>query len=254
MAITRRVNINTHAEEGYFISMTDMMVGMLFLFIIMLMFFALKFNEAAVEHIDTVKDLVGADDTRKDILTDIKRSMDLQGVSVKIDEENGILRLPESILFDRNKSVLSPQGQDALEKLAASLNRVLQCYTFLPGLDRPQECPASPHSVESIFIEGHTDSDGDDDLNWELSTSRSFHTYQAITSAQEILGRLQNRNRQPILSVAGYGKQRPISTNDTPEGKRQNRRIDLRFIMSPPKSRQVEDIAQKVEDSREILP
>ena len=47
-----------------------------------------------------------------------------------------------------------------------------------------------------------------------------------------------------MLSVAGYGKQRPISPNDTPEGKRLNRRIDLRFIMSPPiVTPQLEDIA-----------
>ena len=38
MGITRQEHVKEHVEEGYFVSMTDMMVGMLFLFIIMLMF------------------------------------------------------------------------------------------------------------------------------------------------------------------------------------------------------------------------
>jgi hypothetical protein len=38
--------------------MTDMMVGMLFIFIIMLMFFAMKFNEAAIKHTATVKEII----------------------------------------------------------------------------------------------------------------------------------------------------------------------------------------------------
>jgi chemotaxis protein MotB len=52
MAISTRERGRGHEEleEGYFVSMTDMMVGLLFLFIIMLMLFALKYQEATVNH------------------------------------------------------------------------------------------------------------------------------------------------------------------------------------------------------------
>ncbi len=226
--------------------MTDMMIGMLFLFIIMLMFFALKFNQAAAQQRKTLKDLVGADDTRKELLKNIKRSMEKEGVSVTLDTENGILRLPESILFDSNKSELSDQGKDALNKLAMSLAKVLPRYTFLQGQDNSGMGPRSPHGIESIFVEGHTDNAGSADLNWRLSVDRAFHTYQALIGAQQILAELQNRNGQPVLSLAGYGKQRPAYPNDTPENKRLNRRIDLRFIMSPPRvTSKLEDIPEK---------
>ncbi len=238
MAITKQTQAQTDHEEGYFVSMTDMMVGMLFLFIIMLMFFALKFNEAAVEHNETVQDLLGSDKTRGEILTEIQRSMEMQGVAVRIDEENGILRLPESILFDRNKSELTYQGMTALQKLAASLEQTLRCYAFLPGMERPYDCAASIHSIESIFVEGHTDSDGDADLNWRLSMERALRTYQALTGVQAVLAQLLNRDGKPILSISGYGKQRPAFPNDTDDSKRLNRRIDLRFIMAPPKAQQ----------------
>ncbi|MGC8493410.1 MAG: OmpA/MotB family protein [Syntrophobacteraceae bacterium] len=250
MGISRQQYVDEHLEEGYFVSMTDMMVGMLFLFIIMLMFFALKFNEAASEHVKTVKDLVGADNTRKDVLNKIKGALKTQGVNVEIDTENGILRLPESILFDTNKSELSAGGREALEKLAKSLVTILPRYAFLPGKDRTETRSRSPHSIESIFIEGHTDSTGDANLNWRLSMDRAFNTYQALTEAQEILGQLQNRSGQPLLSIAGYGKQRPIASNETVEGRSRNRRIDLRFIMSPPLvTPQVEDILKNGRDA-----
>ncbi len=246
MAITRVHRDQGGEEEGYFVSMTDMLVGMLFLFIIMLMFFAMKFNEAAIVHRETVQDLISADETRKDILEDIGRSLKMQGVAVVIDTENGILRLPESILFNVDKSVLTPQGSQALEKLAASLAHVLPCYSFAPGLGRPANCPASTHSVESIFVEGHTDSTGDDEHNWRLSTDRAFHTYQDLIQSQQDLASLQNRDGHPVISIAGYGKQRPAFPNDTVEHKSQNRRIDLRFIMSPPKAGQIEDKKREV--------
>ncbi|MEO5334925.1 MAG: hypothetical protein H7839_23170, partial [Magnetococcus sp. YQC-5] len=60
MAIRRRHIPVNQEDEGFFASMTDMMVGMLFLFILMLMFFALKFNEAAVQITKTAKTLLSA--------------------------------------------------------------------------------------------------------------------------------------------------------------------------------------------------
>jgi hypothetical protein len=48
------------------------------------------------------------------------------------------------------------------------------------------------------------------------------------------LNNLNNRNNQPVFSCSGYAETRPISKNITDEDKRVNRRIDIRFTMSPP--------------------
>ncbi len=223
-----------HEGESYFVSMTDMLVGMLFLFIIMLMFFAMKFNEATIKKIDTVQTLISAEETRSKILEDIKKAMMDQGVAVEIDLENGILRLPEKILFERNKYALTARGQDAVVTLAKALSVVLPCYTE-SGARTAVGCGNIRHQVESVFIEGHTDSDGDDTLNWNLSFQRSLVTYQFIAKANPELAALRNHNDQAIISLSGYGKQRPVKPNDTDDNKRQNRRIDIRFIMSTPR-------------------
>ena len=248
MAIRRRAVHAEQEDEGFFDSMTDMMVGMLFLFILMLMFFALKFNEAAVQINRTNEILKSAEETRTEILQDLQRSLKDQGIAVEIDLGNGILRLPENILFERNRSDLTGHGRDAVLVLGRSLSAVLPCYATIPDEARPNTCADSPHTVEAIFVEGHTDSDGDDMLNWNLSVQRGLSTYQALVDANPKLGQLLNTKSQAILSVSGYGKQRPVRPNDTAENKRQNRRIDLRFIMTTPKAKPIQEVEKKIEE------
>lgn len=219
-------------EESFFVSMTDMMVGMLFLFIIMLMFFAMKFNEAAIKKIEVVENLTNAEETRTKILQDIKKALDVEGVTVVIDLDNGILRLPEEILFERSKSALSPRGQNAVVSLSKALYRVVSCYTDAAT----PACGKIQHQIESVFIEGHTDSDGDDNFNWNLSFQRSLSTFEFLQKTTPALLTMKNRVGQIIISLSGYGKQRPLNSNATPEEKAQNRRIDIRFIMSSPRA------------------
>ncbi|MEO5333359.1 MAG: OmpA family protein [Magnetococcus sp. YQC-5] len=220
------------SEESFFVSMTDMMVGMLFLFIIMLMFFAMKFNEAAIKKIEVVENLTHAEETRTKILQDIKKALDAEGVTVVIDLDNGILRLPEEILFERSKSALSARGQNAVVSLSKALYRVVSCYTDAPA----PTCGKIHHQIESVFIEGHTDSDGDDTFNWNLSFQRSLSTFEFLQKTTPALLAMKNREAQSLISLSGYGKQRPLNSNATPEEKAQNRRIDIRFIMSSPKA------------------
>ena len=248
MAIRRSTVNGEQEDEGFFVSMTDMMVGMLFLFILMLMFFALKFNEAAVLINKTNEDLKSAEETRTEILQDLQRSLKDKGIAVEIDVENGILRLPENILFESNRSDLTGPGREAIVVLGRSLGAVLPCFASIPGVIRPNICSDTTHSVEAIFVEGHTDSDGDDALNWNLSVQRGINTYNAMIDGTPVLAQLRNTKSQAILSVSGYGKQRPVRLNDTVENKRQNRRIDLRFIMTTPKGKHIEEIEKKIEE------
>jgi len=228
-------------EENYFVSMTDMMVGLIFIFIIMLMYFALQFQQVTEE-------LAGANSTRTEILEELQSSLKEKGVTVDIDVQNGVLRLPDSILFDSGQSQIKPSGVSAVASLAAALSEVLPCYTdSLADGVRPVDCPQSDHRIESVYIEGHTDADafaGAGALrdNWDLSVARATNTYRAVVASQAALTRLCARKEvqgcEPILSVSGYGEQRPIDRAGTDAAKRANRRIDLRIIMITPDSGQ----------------
>lgn len=225
-------------EENYFVSMTDMMVGLVFIFIILLMYYALQFRQVTDE-------LTGADATRAEILTQIQASLEAKGVKVTIDTQNGVLRLPDEILFDSGADVLKAEGHEDVVSLADVLTEVLPCYTRrADSAVRPAHCEASEHEIESVYIEGHTDADnysrGGRD-NWDLSVVRATNTYRALVGARPDLSGLcaiKGDRCEPVLSVSGYGPQRPVDPGNSIEAKAKNRRIDLRIIMVTPDSGQ----------------
>lgn len=231
---------NSIEEENYFVSMTDLMVGLVFVFIILLMYFALQFQEVTDE-------LTGANQTRTEILEQLQQTLRERGVEVVIDRENGILRLPDSILFDSGQSQLKPQGRVNVGLLADALRDVLPCYSR--GLESRASCPNSQHLIDSVYIEGHTDSDrytGAGGLrdNWDLSVVRATNTFRALAEFEPDLVNLcapRQDRCEPILSVSGYGPQRPVPGNwgTDDDRKQRNRRIDLRIIMIAPDSGEV---------------
>ena len=70
-----------------------------------------------------------------------------------------------------------------------------------------------------IGVQGHTDADGDDDYNLDLSFRRSVTVVRTLV---EMYGIEPGR-----LDVRGYGESRPIASNQTDEGKALNRRVTL---------------------------
>ena len=177
---------------------------------------------------------------RSDILNQLQKIMSQDGVIVEIDLKNGILRLPESLLFGPARADFSPSGIKAIATLSKNLLKVLPCYG--PRGDRPNDYSVCADSatnfhLESVLIEGHTDilpiaTDQFKD-NWDLSFRRAKNTFLEVIKSQPKIEILSNANQQPLLSFSSYAERRPIVTNETEAGRRQNRRIDLRFIMTP---------------------
>ena len=235
---------HTHAseDESYFVSMTDLMVGMLFIFIIMLMAFAL--NLRAQEDA-----LTKANKTRSQMLEDIKQTMLERGIKVKIDTENGILRLPEELLFDQGEFELKGQGRVALKTLADVLASILPCYALTASAPK-ESCPPSPGGrLEAVFIEGHTDDrpvlrrmPNGIKSNWQLSTARAIATFEALIKYAPLLARIRNDSRQTLLGVSGYADKRPARLGTTEEARTANRRIDLRFLMATPTTEELNKI------------
>src|SRR3546814_10771552 len=94
--------------ESYFMSMTDMMVGLLLIFIILLASFALNLKPKTEE-------LTGANRTRAEILNDLQRSLKDKGLQVEIDTKTGVLRIHDDVWLDKGRWELSDKGQAAIK-------------------------------------------------------------------------------------------------------------------------------------------
>jgi chemotaxis protein MotB len=248
-----------HGEgENYFVSMTDMMVGMLFIFIIMLMSFALLFRQqtdatqathtSKIEHANDIEgrleELEGritkqiervrqAALQRQKLLRDIDSQLRGENLIVQVDESNGVLHLTEdTIRFQQNDANLNDRARQNVGKIARVLARVLPAYVSCAQGQAGAACQNQTNaSIETVFIEGHTDTTGSDEQNWALSAQRAANTYRELTAVSRELRLIRNRSNQEILSISGYSSTRPIDPANTPAAWEKNRRIDLRFVM-----------------------
>lgn len=279
-------------DESYLVSVSDLMVGLLFLFIIILMAFALNFRTAEDAAQETLaeltverdaltreRDLLEAnraalaldrdrllaerdrlagitgtllerDTERAELLTRIKAVLSARGLEVEVDLENGILRLPESLLFPSNEAELSTGGQEALAALAEVLAQLLPCYAA--AATAPADCPTGTADVlETVLIEGHTDDrpirSGPFADNWALSAARARSTYRALIAAEPALDRLTNAAGAALLGVSGYEARRPVLAEATDEARRVNRRIDLRFLARGPNAEALAELLSSLQ-------
>lgn len=247
-------------EESYFVSMTDLMVGMLFIFIIVLMAFALNLREQQDRHDRATQAVTETKITRREMLENIKTEMERRGVKVIIDPKNGVLRLPEELLFPRGAFELTDKGRNALTHLANVLAMILPCYATSLSYSA-DECPPSRGGrLEAVYIEGHTDDRpiiGDLGKgirsNWELSTARAITTFQALVQEEPELAEIYNDNDQKILGVSGYAENRPARLEDTEDARSANRRIDLRLLMAAPTSDDIDQMQNDVDKSGTAL-
>ena len=163
-----------------------------------------------------------------------------KGVEVLLDEENGILRLPEEMLFDSGKAELRPEGREKIRLLSEALFPVLTEF----------EKKTANVRLEAILIEGHTDdvpiSGREKDGNWLLSTQRAVNTYVELVTSKPELEAVKNPQGNPLLGVSGYADRRPIYLEKSDMARRSNRRIALRFLMTSPTREDVEKEKEKM--------
>jgi len=127
-----------------------------------------------------------------------KELQQIPGVEVTRPSENQIdVRLTSDVLFDYNSSELRPESRATLGDLASNFRR---------------------YTDEIIDVEGHTDATGTPDYNQRLSERRADSVKGYLIDQ----GVLANH-----VNAVGYGETRPKASNDTPEGRQLNRRVEI---------------------------
>jgi outer membrane protein OmpA-like peptidoglycan-associated protein len=122
---------------------------------------------------------------------------DIAGARVERVGEGIKITFSSGVMFDLNRAVLKDQYKGELSELATILNK---------------------YEDTNILLEGHTDSTGTEEYNLELSKKRS----------QSVANYLATQNVNPTrFTIMGYGESQPIASNETSEGRSQNRRVEI---------------------------
>jgi len=164
-------------------------------------------------------------------LEDAKKDSDGDGVADIFDKcpntENGVrvdgagcpLPQPKQII-KQEKVVVTQQDRkivdEAIKDLEFDLGKATIRPASYPSLDRVAELLVNKHF--SLKLAGHTDNTGSNALNMRLSKERAESVKSYLVS--------KGANASRIEAV-GYGSSQPIATNDTPEGRQQNRRVEF---------------------------
>ena len=210
------------ADDGhYWISISDLMTSLLFIFIIILAYTIFTFSEKSAVFEESFYN-------RGELLHQIQTTLKTKSIDVDIDEKNGNMRIKADSFFAVGSADLSMDGQAKMAEIA----RVIQ--------DKLQSEAKFKNAIDTVFIEGHTDNvpinlnlGGRRWTNMELSAQRAINTFTTMDSATGI-GQMKNRDERYLFSYSGYADQRPVADNATEAGRSPNRRIEFFFALTSP--------------------
>lgn len=142
-------------------------------------------------------------DAKESLEYQLRKEMKDKDVSLKYNKRGLVITLLDRILFDSGKAKLKEGAYEVLDKVSRILKTTLR--------------------NKEIGIEGHTDNQpikfSNWESNWELSTARALSVLHYFEKERGVdPGR---------LSAIGYGSHRPSVSNDTPELRQKNRRVEI---------------------------
>ncbi len=123
------------------------------------------------------------------------------GVEVKREGDNIVLNMPGRVTFATDSAQITPAFHNTLDQVAATI---------------------AEYQDTRVQVAGHTDNIGSESANQQLSERRA----QAVASY--LVGRGVAATR---VTTIGYGETQPIASNETADGRQQNRRVEI--VLSP---------------------
>ena len=232
-------------ENPYWMSFSDIMAGLLVIFVLAAVALILELEQKSVQWDETIAQIAKAENVRRDILQEIQEELRKKNIKVEISENQSVIPIPADILSFEPRQHAIPEDLE-FRMRAREIGRVI--YAAITRGDRV-------NYLDTIFVEGHSDKDAyyNPEIygNWGLSTLRAisvWNFWNLEDGANVGLDTLKNSDDKKLFSVSGYAETRPdastLSDPDSVQSKRKNRRIDIRFTIRRPDLEEYEGIKE----------
>lgn len=265
---------NREEDNPFLLSFSDLMAGLLAIFILVLVVTLVELEKRKAELRFTKQELIESLESIQKIqstvvnsltgvvqrenslalmLKRIQENLKKEGIEVKIAENGTVLRIPEHQLqFDLGKYDIAPDYTESATAIGKVLLQALQS-------------PENRMLLDTVFVEGHTDSvpNHRNMGNWGLSTYRAISLWHFWTESPGNVAGLKalhtippdpSMPAKPLISVSGYADTRSTHGNkykqlekDRPE----DRRIDIRFTMVSSEKENLESVHQNLSQMQE---
>ena len=159
-------------------------------------------------------DYLAAEKVKRTVLTALDEAFKKEGISAVVDLTTGEVALDNTVLFALDKADLSPEGKAFLQKF-------MRAYTSVV-FDKRYE-----GYIDSILIEGHTDTDGTREHNMELSQNRANNVMNYCLSAE--CG--DNADVADMFSAVGIADDRPVMNADGTVDMEGSRRVTFTLLI-----------------------
>jgi len=150
-------------------------------------------------------------------------------IKLQMMEKGLVITVVGDLLFDSGKAKIRPEAFSLLTKVSAVLKENMARF--------------------DVGIEGHTDNvpikASGWKSNWELSTARALSVLHYLANDQGI--------SPERLSAIGYGEYRPLASNESPDGRKQNRRVEIVILPNITKVKGDSRGAYELKEPRENL-
>jgi len=195
---------------------------------------AIKEKDKIEQKFNDLKKLLNKNrQSRTELLSLLKQRLSMKNINVEIVPEEGVMRITKERLFDTAKAEV--RDKQLIKEVTKELLTLLNDEKYR-------------EAINTIYIEGHTDSDrlnrkrgGIAWTNKELSAQRAINTFSLMKSYAISQG-FDFEDR--LFSYSGYADSRPIkgTSNKNKDEKARNRRIQFFFALNPPKVKSVEEL------------
>lgn len=255
-------------ENPYFLSFSDMMSGLLAIFILASIALIIELTQIKnqlnqeITEVERIKKdwekemymLTAAEKVRSEMLGEISKELNEKGILVHLSTNSTVLRIPEEVIHFKTAEFTLPDDSEKQRNIALIGDTI---YRHLIKNDRWR-------FIDTVFVEGHTDAavyrNSKIKGNWGLSTFRAISLWEFWAKNESDASKLQslrNAENHLMFSVSGYADTRPTAciSDDLKEeigscpdatyyqsiekeiAYSKNRRIDIRFTVRKPNTK-----------------